>query len=258
MLLLHSRSLRTVIFLLVHGILSLMAGAQVAPVGSSPAPNPTPASGENLKKSLKIPAESTLSASDTNAVRIPADRTPYRVETNQFRDDSSRTNRRALDRRLRLYPARMQYDPRIAWKRSAILPGWGQLYNRRWWKVPIIYAGFGTICAFIYINNQGYREYDDAVKCKGDLACTEDPFPYYDIPGVISIRESYRRYRDLGVIVCGLWYLLNVVDAYVDAHLRGFNVSDDLSLHLRPSLSTDPFNQNRPHMGLSLALNLRP
>jgi hypothetical protein len=254
MLQVHRRSLRILFFVLVHGILSLMGSAQVTPAGSSPASNPVPAPGKNLHKGFKNPADSASSAADGT----PADIPPYEAETNGTRDDSSQTNRQAEGHGFHLFPPRLHYDPRIAWKRSAILPGWGQLYNRRWWKVPIIYAGFGTICAFIYINHKGYREYDDAVKCKGDPACTDDPFPYYDIPGVISIRESYRRYRDLGVIVCGLWYLLNVVDAYVDAHLRGFNVSDDLSLHLSPSLSIDPFNHHRRYAGLSLALNLRP
>ena len=106
-----------------------------------------------------------------------------------------------------------------------LIPGWGQLYNRRWWKIPIIYAGFAGIVTSIVLNNDGYREYDDAVKCKGDTSCTTDLHPEFDINGVLSIRESYRRYRDLSVIICGLWYMLNAVDAYVDAHLREFNVS---------------------------------
>lgn len=149
------------------------------------------------------------------------------------------------------------YDPKIAMRRSLILPGWGQLYNNRWWKVPIVYAGFGVFAVLIIKNNQGYMEYDRAVKCKGDTSCVNDPFPGYSIDNIISVRESYRRYRDLNFILTGLWYTLNVVDAYVDAHLRDFNVSDDLSLDVHPRVWIDPFRQNSLYTGVTLSLKLR-
>ncbi|MFN8395175.1 MAG: DUF5683 domain-containing protein [Bacteroidia bacterium] len=158
----------------------------------------------------------------------------------------------------RIYPHREHYDPKVAVRRSAILPGWGQMYNRRWWKVPIIYAGFAGFAYFIAVNHAGYREYDRSVKCKGDSTCIDDPHPEYtSIKSVINIREGFRRYRDLNIIFTGLWYVLNVVDAYVDSHLREFNVSDDLSLDVHPSLMIDPFRQRSLQAGMTLTLRLR-
>lgn len=159
----------------------------------------------------------------------------------------------------KIYPKREHYDPKIAVRRSAILPGWGQMYNRRWWKVPIIYAGFAGFAYFIADNHAGYLEYDRSVKCKGDTAnCVNDPHPEYtSIQSVINIREGFRRYRDLNIIFTGLWYVLNVVDAYVDGHLREFNVSDDLSLDVHPSLMIDPFRQRGLQAGMTLTLRLR-
>lgn len=159
----------------------------------------------------------------------------------------------------RIYPQRDHYDPKIAVRRSAILPGWGQMYNRRWWKVPIIYAGFVGFGYFIAVNHAGYREYDRSVKCKGDsVNCVNDPHPEYtSIQSVINIREGFRRYRDLNIIFTGLWYVLNVVDAYVDSHLREFNVTDDLSMDVHPSLMIDPFRQRSLQAGMTLTLRLR-
>lgn len=149
------------------------------------------------------------------------------------------------------------YDPKIAVRRSLIIPGWGQLYNDRWWKVPIIYGGFAAFGVFIVQNNSEYNRYDAVVKCKADALTSCDPYPNYDIATIISFREYHRRYRDLNIIFATLWYTLNAVEAYVDAHLKGFNVSDDLSLHVNPNLSIDPFRRKNLYMGASISLRLR-
>jgi hypothetical protein len=160
-------------------------------------------------------------------------------------------------RGIRLSTAKDFYNPRTAVRRSLVLPGWGQIYNNRWWKVPIIYAGFGTFAALIIGNNQGYLEYDRAVKCKGDTTCILDPHPEYSLESVLAIREEYRRYRDLSAIICGLWYVLQAVDAYVDAHLRGFNVSDDFSAFIEPNVMIDPFRKGSLYTGFSVTFKLR-
>lgn len=171
-------------------------------------------------------------------------------------DSSAHDTSQRSKRKLHLGTPKEHYDPRIAVRRSALLPGWGQVYNNRLWKVPIIYAGFGVLVAFIVGNHQGYLEYDRAVKCKG-IQCANDPFPAYSLDNIIAIREQYRRFRDLSVILSGVWYLLNVVDAYVDAHMREFNVSDELSLRVRPDLGIDPFRNHSLTTGVSLTFRLR-
>jgi hypothetical protein len=176
--------------------------------------------------------------------------------------DTSKTKFGRLLAKIHLTEPREHYEARTAVRRSLVLPGWGQLYNRRPWKVPIIYAGFATFAVFIAQNHKGYADFDKAVKCVGDTnSCVPNPYyilgQQYGIKGLISIRESYRRYRDLNIIFCGLWYVLQAVDAYVDAHLREFNVSSDLSLQLHPGLYIDPFRQRSLYTGVSLTLKLR-
>ena len=163
---------------------------------------------------------------------------------------------------LHLSPKKDFYDPKIALRRSLIVPGWGQVYNNRLWKVPIIYGGFAVFIAFVVTNHQGYKDYDRAVKCVGfPNSCVPNPYyqlgQTYGIDGLYGIREQYRRFRDLSLIICGLWYVLNLVDSYVDAHLRGFNVSEDLSLQVNPNLGLDPFGRKSMVVGGSLTLNLR-
>jgi hypothetical protein len=214
----------------------------------------------NTKTELKgfrtLPADSL----DTPIIVMnPEDSVPVGDST---RHDTSRTKLGRFLGSIHLSPPREDYDAKIAVRRSLLLPGWGQLYNRRPWKVPIIYAGFGVFAYFIIDNHRGYLDYDRAVKCVGfPGSCNPNPYyvlgQSYGIQGLINIREGFRRYRDLNFIFCGLWYALQAVDAYVDAHMREFNVSEDLSLDVHPSLGIDPFRQNSLFTGMSVTLKLR-
>lgn len=120
-------------------------------------------------------------------------------------------------------------DPRKASLYSLAFPGLGQAYNRRYWKIPILAAGFGTLVYFIRFNNQNYKVFRDAANLRSKGG--EDPFIniYPDISQLRVQREFYRRNRDLLVILTAGLYALNIVDAAVDAHLSGFNITDDLS-----------------------------
>lgn len=140
---------------------------------------------------------------------------------------------------------------------SAVLPGLGQIYNKRYWKVPIVYAAIGTgIYAYTY-NNNLYNRFRMAYKSR--LAgFTSDEF--YDLnnsgidPGnpdlsnqaLQTAQERYQRDRDLSLLITIGLYALNIVDANVDAHLKQFNVSDDLSMDMRvmPYLTQDPITAN--------------
>jgi len=120
-------------------------------------------------------------------------------------------------------------DPRTASLLSLACPGLGQVYNRKYWKIPILAAGFGTIVYFIRLNNQFYKEFRDAanLRAKGE----EDPYlnVFPDITQLRIQREYYRRNRDLLVILTAGLYALNIVDAAVDAHMSSFSVADDLT-----------------------------
>lgn len=150
---------------------------------------------------------------------------------------------------------RYGHSPRKASILSAVLPGAGQVYNRKYWKAPIVIGGLGVSYYFIRENNGQYQRYKDAY-----LALTDnDPGTVDEFEGrfsaqsLLNVADTYRRWRDLSYIAIGAVYILNIVDASVDAHFVRFDVGRDLSLQVAPSLSTAA----RGAPGLSLLLTLR-
>ena len=160
-----------------------------------------------------------------------------------------------------------KHSPKKATIMSAILPGAGQVYNRKWWKVPIIYAGFGGIGYLAYSNYTDYQTYLTAYKYKtGNLDESATPTEYelqlasyYQEGQLRTYKESYRRDFELYCIILAAWYGLNIVDATVDGHLYYYDVSDDLSLTVDPvfTLPETPylaFARGR-QTGLTLSFN---
>ncbi len=120
---------------------------------------------------------------------------------------------------------------------STMLPGLGQAYNKKFWKIPIVYAGFGAMTYFFTINNSRYNKYKEALIIRNDGdESTVDAYAtqYPNQQALLEYKDYYRRNRDLSVIGFALFYVLNIVDANVDANLYYFDVSDDLSLHWSP------------------------
>ena len=153
------------------------------------------------------------------------------------------------------------YDPKVAARRSAIIPGWGQAYNKKYWKMPIIYGGLG-VSGYIFVNNiKIYKEYKFAYSARikaepptNDSTDYDQLDPIYKVlsPNSIrSARDEFRRYVDYSALVFLLLWGLNVVDAAVDAHLKNFDVSPDLSLQIRAGYS-DMARTN----GLSVVLKI--
>ncbi len=149
---------------------------------------------------------------------------------------------------------------------SAVLPGLGQVYNQRYWKVPIVFGAIGTgVYAYIY-NDDLYDRFRDAFK-RRRAGFTDDEF--YDInnSGVVpgspdlsdealqDAQERYQRDRDLALVITIGLYALNIIDANVDAHLKQFNVDEDLSLELKPYLEYHPINSD-PNYGLAITIKL--
>lgn len=121
----------------------------------------------------------------------------------------------------------------------SLVPGGGQIYNGRVWKVPVIYAGFAALTYSYLFYQELYTDVRTAYKEKVQGQAVSNP-EYANVPEemLYSIRESYRKSRDRSVLGLVGLYAFNLLDAAVDAHLKGFDVGDNLSLKAAPSIQT--------------------
>jgi hypothetical protein len=133
---------------------------------------------------------------------------------------------------------RQRHSPKKASILSAVLPGAGQIYNRKYWKAPIVWGGLATSVYFIRENNSQFLRYKAAYLAlvDGDPDTVDEFEGQFSPDQVLEVVDTYRRWRDLSYIAFGLVYMLNVIDASVDAHFVRFDVSPDLSLRMGPSL----------------------
>ncbi len=116
---------------------------------------------------------------------------------------------------------------------SAILPGLGQAYNKKYWKIPLVYGALGTSIYFYIDNNKKYHQYRDAYKSRLEGYITDD-LAFLDNNRLIAGQKFYQRNRDLSALITLAFYALNILDANVDAALIQFNVDENLSV--RPVL----------------------
>ncbi len=144
---------------------------------------------------------------------------------------------------------------------SAVIPGWGQAYNKKYWKVPIVWAGLGAAGYFIYTNNAGYKQYKDIYVALSEVPDTtisavlngrSVDWTESGLGQVLTNINSFRKNRDLSVVVMFAWWGLNVIDANVDGHFFNFDIDEDLSLQLSPK--TWNLAGNKPAMGINLTL----
>ena len=140
-------------------------------------------------------------------------------------------------------------DPMRALWLGLVIPGAGQIYNRKYWKLPIVYGGFlGCVYALTW-NGQMFSDYSQAYLDITDSDPNTKSYekmlpPNYSIAGqesrfqniFKSKKDTFRRFRDLSIFAFGGVYLLSVIDAYVDAELSTFDLSPDLSLHIQPTM----------------------
>ena len=139
-------------------------------------------------------------------------------------------------------------------KKAALLslvPGLGQVYNKKYWKVPIIYAGLITSAYYINDNHHQYKAYKKAylIRIDNDPHTTDDYVGQYSSNDLIVLKDFYRRNREISILCFVGIYILNIVDASVNAHLFDYDISENISLNVSP-LSTKDFS------GISLTLNL--
>jgi hypothetical protein len=142
---------------------------------------------------------------------------------------------------------------------SAVLPGLGQAYNKKYWKIPIIYIGMASGVYFYIQNDQDYDRFRDAYK-RRLAGFTDDEFygngdtPVISNDRLIDAQKSAQKNKDISIIVSLAFYLVNIIDANVDAHLKQYNVSEDLSLE--PNFEMNPINYEANY-GLSLKFRLK-
>ena len=139
--------------------------------------------------------------------------------------------------------------PKKAGLYSAILPGSGQVYTKKYWKVPVIYGGLITSAYYINESNDLYQLYKSTYlnRLDGDFS---DNLNYFD-SDLRTLTEHYRRNREVSALLFTLTYILNIVDASVNAHLFDYDVSEDLSLHIQPV-----YFSKENASGFSLSFNL--
>lgn len=181
----------------------------------------------------------------TDPSQLPASKTKKDelIDALKLNVDKSKTSRRPLNP---LAPARAAFF-------SAVLPGLGQAYNKRYWKIPIVYAALGTGVFFYIDNNKEYNRFRDAFK-RRLAGFSDDEFQgRVNDDGLINAQETLRRRQELSLLITIGLYALNIIDANVDAHLLQFNVDDKLSF--KPHYKIDQLN-NTGNMGVTMSFKI--
>lgn len=159
-------------------------------------------------------------------------------------------------------------DPMRAVWMGTIIPGYGQIYNRAYWKLPIVYGAFMGCAYAISWNNRMYQDYKQAYR---DILTDTDgtKTSYLDmLPDGYTIEmiggkdnytrvlkngnDTYRRYRDISIVATVLVYALSIIDAYVDAQLYDFDISTDLTMNISPQLYQDNFNNRSAELHFAI------
>ena len=163
-------------------------------------------------------------------------------------------------------------DPQRALWLALVIPGGGQIYNRKYWKLPLVYGGFVGCAYALTWNNMMYKDYSQAyIDIMDDDPGTASYNQFMHLGRTINDqnlthyqelfkkrRDRYRRYRDLSFFVLIGVYALSVIDAYVDAELSVFDISNDLSLKVEPAVISSPLSRNPLYassVGLNCSLN---
>lgn len=172
------------------------------------------------------------------------------------------------------YAAR--YDPRKAMLYSAVLPGLGQAYNKKYWKIPLVYGGFAGIGVGVWLNQTRYLRYraglfnvlneppnpvvdpETGLTALGNRVVGSDVGMPIGENGIIRqdiLRNAvnrYRRDRDFAVIMCFIFYMMQMVDAHVDAHLKEFDLNPQLKVSIEPTMNQNAFIGRSTGFGITL------
>lgn len=137
---------------------------------------------------------------------------------------------------------------------SAVVPGLGQAYNRKFWKIPVIYSALGGVAFLFNNNNKQYNKYLTGLHELLDTTITITIFTNNpDTQVITQYKDKFRRNRDLSAVILIAVYVLNFIDATVDAHLYDFDISDDLSLKIKPEILPLYTQQKNNTIGLTFS-----
>lgn len=194
------------------------------------------------------PAAPQITRPDTVTVR----KVSRKDKRAQYAADSAKRTERLFGRRV-TRPQKAGF--------LALIPGAGQIYNRKYWKLPIVYGMVGGLGYWVWFQQRHYGYYRDAKRNPASIAEIQDEDVRKYIASLTPSNienqlQGYRSYRDLAVLISALGYSLTILDAVVDAHLHDFDVSDNLSLNWQPALVPVP-GQAAFTPGLTLTLHAR-
>lgn len=137
-----------------------------------------------------------------------------------------------------------RYDPRRALLLAAVLPGLGQIYNKKYWKLPLVYGGFISIGYGLNFYQSGYRKYKnqlfDNLNADPSNESHLHPISKFTTAQLRTIVDRYRRERDFMIVLMAGMYLLQIVDAHVDAHLKEFDLNPNLQVSIEPTMEQSP------------------
>lgn len=189
---------------------------------------------------------------------------PETQQVDSLKTDLKRDNVVVLDSLIMTKEAINPLAPSKAAFYSTIVPGLGQIYNKQYWKAPIVWGALGGSIYMYSFNNDNYQRFRTAFKRRQagftddefyDLAGDNEPgqAPDFDVGDLENQQERFQEDRDLWLVACIVIYALNIIDANVTAHLKQFNVDDNLSLDFQPYLDMNPITNN-PNYGMALTV----
>src|SRR5690554_3016448 len=206
---------------------------------------------DSVKSKIKIISVDSLNMQDTT--NVPNDENTE-INTEDIEEEQQSvvykdSTRLALENRSRL-----------AVRRSAMIPGWGQLTNNRWWKVPIIYGGVvGPIISYD-VAQSGYKEMlaEAQFRTLNNNQYLYEKYAKANTEWVIQTKDFYRRNRDLTILLSAGLYALNLIDAYVDGMMFRYNMEDDLSFKINPLIEqpSGMLASRTPVLGLKMTLTI--
>lgn len=178
-----------------------------------------------------------------------------------LKDTSTAKQRRAKEEVVK-DPKRIALEkmPKRAVLASAIVPGLGQIYNKRWWKVPLVYGGFVGIGLVYEFNQRYYKDFLEEAQHRATHNGEPHPdknYARYDDQAIINAKDFYRRNRDLSILAALGFHAIQIIDAYVDAKFFRFDISDELSLKVEPAIQGQPvLNAYTPIPSIKIKLSL--